>query len=470
MEPLAANPARDTYLGRMIGLDVIVAVLGAFVASWRLDNLSAWSYLPILVGTPLLWVSTLALANAYERRFRGVGLMEYQAVLRAGIGLLAVVAIAAYATKQDLARWFTLILVVLLCLGGLLTRQYLRWWLHRRRLDGQLMQRAIVVGRADAVARLIRSLRADPMQGLAPVGACASGLDSAWPNEATIEGVPVVGPPEGALWATHSENAEAVVVAADPDLSGEALRRLSWALEERDIELIVCPGMLDIAVSRMTIRPSTDLALLHIDQQARRTRNVLLKKLMDRVLSALLVLTILPLLAAVALAIKVCDGGPVFYRQRRVGVQSRRFEMFKFRTMCVDADRALPELAGLSDGNGVLFKMKADPRVTAVGRFLRRYSLDELPQLFNVLRGEMSLVGPRPPLEAEVERYEPDALRRLHVLPGMTGLWQVSGRSDLSWDASLALDLRYVDNWSPIVDLTILMRTASAVVRASGAY
>ena len=198
--------------------------------------------------------------------------------------------------------------------------------------------------------------------------------------------------------------------------------------------------------------------------------HVISKSVMDLCFAAILVLLLSPVLLAIALAVKLGDGGPVFFRQQRVGVSGEYFAMLKFRTMVVDAEAHLARLASRSDGNTVLFKMQDDPRVTKVGRILRRYSLDELPQLFNVLKGDMSLVGPRPPLPREVDQYEPDARRRLRVKPGMTGLWQVSGRSDLSWEESLRLDLHYVDNWSPIGDLHILFRTVNAVVNGPGAY
>lgn len=195
-----------------------------------------------------------------------------------------------------------------------------------------------------------------------------------------------------------------------------------------------------------------------------------MKRVLDVVLALMALVLLSPLLVITAIFIVADSGLPVLFRQNRIGRGGREFGMLKFRSMVVDAEKHLAALRDAHDGNEVLFKMKDDPRVTRVGKFIRRYSLDELPQLINVLIGDMSLVGPRPPLPAEVEQYEPDALRRLHVRPGMTGLWQVSGRSDLSWEESLRLDLRYVDNWSPIGDLVILMRTFKAVVATSGAY
>jgi exopolysaccharide biosynthesis polyprenyl glycosylphosphotransferase len=193
------------------------------------------------------------------------------------------------------------------------------------------------------------------------------------------------------------------------------------------------------------------------------------KRAVETALTVVLMLFALPVLLVITVAIRLDSSGPVLFRQKRVGARGTEFDMIKFRTMCMDAEARLAELQR-DAGNDVLFKMKDDPRITRVGKVLRRFSLDELPQLINVLRGEMSLVGPRPPLLREVEAYEPDAVRRLRVKPGLTGLWQVSGRSDLSWDESLRLDLWYVDNWCLALDLQILFRTARAVLRGAGAY
>ena len=273
-----------------------------------------------------------------------------------------------------------------------------------------------------------------------------------------------------AISAVDLCDAEVVVVTSHPELAGKGLRRLAWALEERGVELVVSTGLLDVAGPRLSIRQSTDMSLLHIERPAATRRSVILKSLMDRTLAFFLILALAPLLIAIAIGIKVSDPGPIIFRQKRVGVRGDMFTIYKFRTMCVDAEKKLESLLHLSEGNAVQFKMKRDPRITGIGHFLRKYSLDELPQLFNVLFGTMSLVGPRPQSQAEVEQYEPDAMRRLHVRPGMTGLWQISGRSDLDWEQSIRLDLRYVDNWSPIVDLQILFRTFRAVVAGSGAY
>ncbi len=448
------------YLSRIIALDFVVGAIGAMVASYlRFGHDVSDEYLVGALAIPFAWVAALTVANAYERRFLGVSAEEYRAVGRAMIGLLSVLSIAAFAINFPLARMWVLLLLPLLMAGGLLVRWGMRRWLMRHRVVGELMQRTIVLGRADAAATLIRSIKSEPGQGLRPVAVCASGLDGEWDTTTSIEGVPVMGTPRDALAAADLYDAEVVAVASHPDLAGKSLRRLAWALEERGIELIVSPGLLDVAGPRLSIRPSTNLSLLHIERPAAARRSTFYKSALDRTIALFLLILVSPVLAMIALAIKISDPGPVFFRQQRVGVRGKFFWIFKFRTMVVDAEKRLAAL-----------QTQRDPRVTKVGGFLRRYSLDELPQLINVLIGDMSLVGPRPPLAREVEQYEPDALRRLHVKPGMTGLWQVSGRSDLSWEESLRLDLRYVDNWSVIGDMHILFRTFKAVFTSSGAY
>ncbi|GMA40705.1 sugar transferase [Mobilicoccus caccae] len=459
------------YLVRVVSLDVLVGVVAALLASLlRFGEALTWQYVLLSLFIPPMWVLALGLSNAYERRFLGVAVEEYRSVTRAVVGVLAVLAVSAFILNVLLARLYVLILLPVLLLGGLLARFVTRRWLLAGRARGDLMQRTVVVGRADAVGALVRSVKSEPSQGLMPVAVCASGLDGDWNMSSDIEGVPVSGRPRDAVAVADRMGADVVAVASHPDLAGKALRRLAWALEERGVELIVSPGLLDVAGPRLSIRPSSDLSLLHIERPAAGRRSVILKQLMDRTLAALLVLALSPILIVTALAIRFTDPGPILFRQKRVGIRGELFDIYKFRTMVVDAEAKLAALQARSQGNGVLFKMQNDPRVTKVGAILRRYSIDELPQLFNVILGDMSLVGPRPPLPAEVAEYEPDALRRLHVRPGMTGLWQVSGRSDLSWEESLRLDLRYVDNWSPIGDLRILLRTFQAVTRGSGAY
>jgi len=253
-------------------------------------------------------------------------------------------------------------------------------------------------------------------------------------------------------------------------MSGVRLRELAWELERTDTDLCVAPALLDVAGPRTTIRPVAGLPLLHVDHPEFTGTRRLIKAAFDRACAASALLLLSPLFAIVPIIIRCSDGGPAFFRQVRVGQDGRSFMLFKFRTMVPDAEQRKDQLAALNDHDGVLFKMRDDPRITRVGRWLRRWSLDELPQLLNVMVGDMSLVGPRPALPKEAALYADHVRRRLVVKPGITGLWQINGRADLSWDESVRLDLRYVENWSFLLDLQVLWKTWSAVRRGSGAY
>jgi exopolysaccharide biosynthesis polyprenyl glycosylphosphotransferase len=255
------------------------------------------------------------------------------------------------------------------------------------------------------------------------------------------------------------------------ELGPEGIRDLSWQLEKLGVDLVVSPGIVDVAGPRLTVRPVGDLPLIHVDKPQYQGAKRFQKRAFDVCFSLLALLAASPVMIAAAVAVKVTSRGPVFYCAERIGLDGVPFRMIKFRSMVVDADRRLAEVAVLNDSvGGVLFKVRSDPRVTRVGRLLRRYSIDELPQFINVLRGDMSVVGPRPPLRREVETYDHRVRRRLLVRPGITGLWQVSGRSDLSWEDSARLDLSYVENWSMLSDLAIAARTVTVVCGGSGAY
>lgn len=264
--------------------------------------------------------------------------------------------------------------------------------------------------------------------------------------------------------------ADTVAVLACPEMIGSRLRDLAWTLEKTGTDLCVAPALLDVAGPRTTIRPIAGLPLLHMDHPEFTGLRWLVKSAFDRIAAGVALMFLMPLLAVLALIIKLYDGGPALFRQTRVGKNGRPFTLFKFRTMVVDAEQRKRELLEHSDGDGVLFKMRNDPRITQVGALLRRYSLDELPQLLNVLIGDMSLVGPRPALPEEATLYADHVRRRLAVKPGITGLWQVNGRSNLPWDEAVRLDVSYVENSSFVLDLQILWKTWAAVTRGDGAY
>jgi exopolysaccharide biosynthesis polyprenyl glycosylphosphotransferase len=436
-----------------------------------MDDASLGLRLGTTAAMPFAWVVSLLLCRGYERRFVGVTAEEYRAVGRAVVVLAAASAGVAWGGRLDLARSAVFVVAPCLFVLGLLGRKVLRSRLAVRRLAGQDTQRTVVIGNIRTVGPMIRQLQTAPGEGMHVVGACVSGITNGGDFSSEVEGIPVFGYPEEALHAIDLLKAEVVAVSGDPDLSGRALRRLAWSLEERAVDLVVATGLLDVAGPRLSIRPAAGMPLLHVERPAMSGARRVVKRAVDWCLALGLTIAALPVLVAIGIAIRLDSPGPVLFRQTRVGARGETFSMLKFRSMGVDAEQRLAELASAADaGNTVLFKMRRDPRVTRVGGFLRRYSLDELPQLVNVLRGEMSLVGPRPPLPVEVAGYESDAVRRLRVRPGLTGLWQVSGRSDLSWDESLRLDLWYVDNWSLVLDLQIIVRTARAVLRGKGAY
>jgi exopolysaccharide biosynthesis polyprenyl glycosylphosphotransferase len=458
------------YRALAVGGDLACAAVAAAGATLvRFGSEPTPRYVALSLLAPVLWVLAIAVRRGYERRFLGTGPEEYRSLANAALVLFTVLAVASFVLHRDLSRGFLVaFLPAALVLTGFERRQ-LRSWLYRRRLSGDGMQRVLVVGQSDAASHVVEQFDREPQHGLDVVGVCVSG-----DAELLIlpAGVPVIlgTDPRTVLRAVDDARADVVAVASSPDLSGHALRRLAWALDDRDVDLIVSPGIVEVAGPRLSIRPVAGLSLLHLERPAMRGGRMLVKRVLDRLLGSAMFLVLVPVLAVIAVAVKLSSPGPVLFRQLRIGEDGRPFEMLKFRSMVVDAEDRRAELEAVNEGNDVLFKIRADPRITRVGAFLRRYSLDELPQLWNVVRGDMSLVGPRPPLLQEVIAYSADATRRLRVRPGMTGLWQVSGRSDLSWEESIRLDLRYVDNWSLALDVIILWRTWRAVLGRSGAY
>lgn len=457
------------YTRSALFIDALCALIaGALAVQVRFasPDYRPTEYLGITLTLPLVWLATIALSGGYDARFFGVGSDEFRKIFNAGAILTATVAIICYAVKFDLARGYVAIALPSVTMIDLFARYVLRKRLHARRKTGTCVQRVVALGHADSVAALVAELRRDSHHGLSVVGACLAG--ESWDTE--IVGVPVLGGIDETAFAVNQLDADTVAVLACPELNGIRLRELAWDLEDRGTEVYVAPALLDVAGPRTTIRPIAGLPLLHLDHPELSGGKQVLKGIFDRAVAATAVLLLSPVFAAIALIIRLSDGGPVFFRQTRVGQHGRTFRVWKFRTMVVDAEKQKQMLAGHNEGNGVLFKIRRDPRITKAGIWLRRYSLDELPQLFNVLLGEMSLVGPRPALPEETARYGRHMLRRLAVKPGITGLWQVSGRSDLSMEDSVRLDVRYVENWSLLLDMQILWKTGWAVTSGSGAY
>jgi exopolysaccharide biosynthesis polyprenyl glycosylphosphotransferase len=458
--------SRD-YLRKVALADLACGVVGVFIAAQlRFGSNVTSMYLALSLALPLLWVAALWLAGAYDVRFIGTGSDEFRKVLNAGIGLTAAVAIFSYLINLELSRAYVVIALPSLTVFDMLARFALRKRLVRRRMHGECMHGVVAVGHELAVADLVTELGRDGYHGLNVVGACV-----VQPGELDeLAGVPVYGGLDDITAAVKAFGADTVAVTACPEMNGIRLRSLAWELEKTGTDLCVSPALLDVAGPRMTVRPTAGLTLLHVDHPQLSGFRLVLKDLFDRCAAAAALVMLAPAMAALAVAIWLHDRGPVLFTQIRVGKDGHSFRMYKFRTMVVDAEQRRSELVPSNDSDGVLFKLRKDPRVTVVGTHLRRFSLDELPQLFNVFLGHMSLVGPRPALPDEAEKYAEHVRRRLVVKPGLTGLWQVSGRSDLSWDESVRLDLRYVENWSFALDLQIMWKTISALVKGAGAY
>jgi exopolysaccharide biosynthesis polyprenyl glycosylphosphotransferase len=455
------------YQWSLLVTDFLVGLAaGWFAFHWRFERLTAYSgiYLIVSILLPFAMVGVLALARAYDKRILYVGTEEYDRVIRGGVALIAGIAATSYALGLPTARSYVLLALPGATATVVLTRFALRKRLHRKRERGQCLRRVIVVGHELAVLALTKQLRRERFHGLDVIGACL-------PAEGDGRvGMPVFGTFDEVPEAVRRSGADTVIVLSCPELDGYRLRRIAWRLEGDDVDLIVASALLDVAGDRTTLRPVDGLPMLHVDHPRLSGGSRIVKELVDLAGAAVLIAVLAPLLLAIAWKIRRDSPGPVLFRQVRVGRDGHEFAIYKFRTMYADAEARLQDLRHLNENDGVMFKMRDDPRMTPVGRVLRRFSLDELPQLFNVVLGQMSLVGPRPPLPSEVAMYHDDVLRRLVVKPGMTGLWQVSGRSDLPWEEAVRLDLRYVENWSLSLDLVILLRTLAAVIRSSGAY
>lgn len=415
----------------------------------------------IVVG----WLIVLHLFGADSLRHLRAGATEYKRVVIATSTMAAAVGITSYLLKYDFPR-AAFVLMFTFGTVALLTARFARrkvmGAIHAR---GALTTPLIVAGDSRHIDEIVKVLRRESWLGYRVIGAITDDHISY-----TLGGIPVLGRLDDTVALLQVHDADAVFFADGSFASPSDFKRMAWQLEEHDVQMIVVPGVTDTSANRLEVRPVAGLPLVDVDSPQAVASARWMKRAFDIAGASLLLLLTAPMMGITALAIKLEDGGPVFFRQTRVGRKGRSFECLKFRSMSVDAEERLAELAHLNEGAGPLFKLTEDPRITRVGRIIRRFSIDELPQFWNALVGDMSLVGPRPALPSEVATYDFDARRRLDVRPGVTGLWQVSGRSDLSWDDTVRLDNYYVDNWSMVQDLMILTKTARAVLRPTGAY
>ena len=449
---------------KLLVMDAVAGLSGALgTVLVRYDGdaapLMGIDYRLLAVATGVLWVVLVAASGGYDRRIIGLGTEEFRRIANAAVRMLAVLVILQFAIKADTSRSVVAASVVSMGLLTLFMRWVSRRTLHRERRRGRCMHQVLAVGTAAEVRSLVESLGRSPYAGLRVVAACLT--------DNGVVPVPVVGGAEDIDRVVDEVGADTVAVAGRGGEPG-MLRRLGWSLEGRTIDLLVAPALTDVAGPRLSVRPIEAVPLLEVEEPQFVGPKRVVKNIFDRVLGSFALLLLAVPMALLALAVRVTSRGPAFFRQTRVGRGGHEFAIWKFRTMVTGAE--LMPAPEVNDADGLLFKLRADPRVTSVGRFLRRWSLDELPQLWNVLRGDMSLVGPRPPVPGEVAGYGDDVRRRMHVKPGLSGLWQVSGRSDLPWEDYVRLDLYYVENWSVSLDLLIMGRTLLAVVRGRGAY
>jgi exopolysaccharide biosynthesis polyprenyl glycosylphosphotransferase len=432
-------------------------------------SLDSWTLLRVPVLTAFVWIALLALFSTRATAILGSGSTEYKRVAHATGLAFGIVAMLFVVFQWPGVRMQLLVALPLGLLAILAGRWSWRRWLIRQREYGTYTARTIVTGTRDDVEYVIRQLQQDAHHAYTIVGAATvdGGAD-----DIIVDGraYPVVGNTTTVAARTRQLNADSVVVASHVHDDPDFIKRLSWELEGTASELILSSRLTDVAGPRISLRPVDGLPLIHVKIPQFEGGRHLLKRTMDVIFSALALIPIAIVGLPIALLIWLDDRGPVFFRQTRVGRDGTEFKILKFRTMRTSAEAELAALMADNEGAGPLFKMKRDPRITRIGGILRKFSLDELPQFVNVLRGDMSVVGPRPPLPAEVDEYDGSVGRRLYIKPGITGLWQVSGRSDLSWDESVRLDLRYVENWSVMNDLMIMWRTARVMVDPKGAY
>tara|TARA_R110002020_G_scaffold214865_4_gene422043 strand:+ start:885 stop:2276 length:1392 start_codon:yes stop_codon:yes gene_type:complete len=459
---------------RLTDTVIILAIVAATVLGpvliWApgLLETDPWLLARVPLLTAVTWLAVMSLLGTRASSVMGTGATEYKRVAHAtglSFGLLAIVFL--------IFQWQGLRTQLIFAMPlGLLALLFARWawrrWLIRQRRFGHYVSRALVVGARGDAQYVIERLQKDGLLGYVVVGATTD--DQLGDLVAAGRTHAVVGSMNTVAAVARELGADTIIVASQPSDDPDYIRRLSWQLEGTAAELVLSSRLTDVAGPRVSFRPIDGLPLIHVRIPDFEGGRHLLKRALDVLVSGFALLAISPLVPLIALAIKLESRGPVFFRQVRVGRDGQEFSMVKFRSMRSSTDQDLDALRALNDGSGPLFKLRHDPRVTRVGKFLRRHSIDELPQFWNVFIGDMSIVGPRPPLPTEVTAYDGTVFRRLYIKPGITGLWQISGRSDLSWEESVRLDLRYVENWSVMSDLMIMWRTVKVMIDPKGAY
>lgn len=456
------------------GLVLITVALVSQLTRFGWDNEevghSGFGYTYFSLVIAALWMGALGLYRSRDSRVLGIGTDEYKRVISATVGLLGLLAIVILIFKVDVARGYFALAVPLGVVGLIGSRWTLRQWLTKQRTKGHYLSRVIVLGTHKDVHYVVNQIHQKSGAAYEVVGAALPVGDSRTRVVVGNVAVPVVSDTHAVVDAVRQFGADAVIVAGHVKGGSKFVQQLGWKLEESRTELVLATGLTNVAGPRIHSRPVEGLPLMHVELPQYVGTKHMVKRLFDIALSLAALIVLLPVFVVLAILIHRDSPGPIIFRQERVGRAGKHFLMYKFRSMVATAEDDLPALLDRNEGAGLLFKLEHDPRVTRIGSILRHYSLDELPQFWNVLRGQMSLVGPRPPLPSEVQSYKSRVHRRLYIKPGVTGMWQINGRSQLNWQDSVRLDLYYVENWSLAGDIIILWRTVKMLFKPVGAY
>lgn len=435
--------------------DAVIAVAGvaAAVAVNR----------PHVAVIPVLWLAMMWIRAS--RHSRVADLSDLRLYTKLNVNFVLIVTLAAIIFDNLAGTRATLAISAGVAAAGYGVRALLDTGWARQRLRLAVSETVVIVGSLESVARTIAEW--ENVDAIDIVGVCLSESDFG-PEE--VRGVPVLGSVADVANLARRSHIDIVAVHDVDKLGGLQLAKLQWALEDVGTQMSVITPMTNTMVERARVRTAGRRLIVDIAYSRPQGVVAFLKGVVDRIIALVALLIASPFLIVAGVLVKVTSKGPVVFKQTRVREHGRTFTMYKLRTMSEDAEDRLADLMELNEVGGGLFKIKNDPRITPVGVWLRRLSIDELPQLWNVVKGDMSLIGPRPALPSEVASYDQMARRRLAVKPGLTGLWQVSGRSDLDWESTVRLDLYYVENWSFMFDIEILARTVRAVLAKSGAY
>lgn len=467
------------YSGNLFITDALIVISSVTLAQYVGWHPPEWGsqatrYITFFsVAFAAAWIAALSVFRTRSPRVIGAGIDEYRRIITASFWTFGAIAIVALLAKLEVARGYLAVALPIGTIGLALSRWLWRIHVANKRAEGEFLTAVLAIGDLDAVSLLAHELTRDPRDGYRIVAVGIPGYGPPRGESVTVSGqqIPILGDEAHALDAIRDSGADTVAVTDTEHFGVRGMRQLIWDLEAMEVDLVVSPGVMDIAGTRLVMRPVAGFPLLHVEKPQYHGAKNFQKRAFDFCFASMALLVMAPLLVVAAIAIKATSRGPILYASERIGINGRPFAMLKLRTMVDGADKQIDDLLGRNEAEGgILFKIRDDPRVTTVGKVLRRFSIDELPQFLNVLRQDMSVVGPRPPLRREVETYDGEVQRKLLVKPGITGLWQVSGRSDLSWDESVRLDLSYIENWSMAGDLVIIAKTSKAALRSKGAY